>query len=91
MSLIETIRNKPEKTRNIIVAVISGFFVLIFVLIGLFWYEAPYKRQSGGGNSLTKPEYFKGFFTKARKDADSFVEPIDGLFTQQNTDISSQN
>jgi len=35
MSLIETIRNKPEKTRNMIVAGISGFLVLVIILIGL--------------------------------------------------------
>jgi hypothetical protein len=91
MSLIEKIRNKPEKTRNMIVAGISGFFVLIIILIGLIWYEAPYKRYVRREYTLTRLEYFKNFFSSAEKDADQFVDPIDDLFTQQNTDLSSQN
>lgn len=82
MSLIEKIRNKPEKTRNRIVAGISGFFVVLILLIGLLWYEAPFKRYVRRDYTLTRPEYFKKFFSSAGQDADQFVDPIDEYFTQ---------
>lgn len=82
MSLIQKIRNKPEKTRNRIVAGISGFFVLVILLIGLLWYEAPYKRYVRRDYTLSRFEYFKNFFSSAEKDADQFVDPIDEYFTQ---------
>jgi hypothetical protein len=91
MSLIEKIRNKPEKTRNIIVVGISVFLLLIILIVGLFIYDAPYKRYIRRDYTLSKPEYFKSFFPKANKEADQFVDPIDELFIQQNEDISSQN
>ena len=91
MSLIEKIRNKPEKTRNLIVAGISGFFVLVIAIVGWFVYEAPYKKNIRNEYSLVKTHYFKGFFLNAKKDADSFVEPVDEFFTQQNQDLSSEN
>lgn len=89
MSLIETLRNKPPKTRHWIIVGISSFLLLVIILIGAIWYKPPYKRVDRPEYKLSNPRYFKNIFSNAGKNADEFVDPIDEYFTQQNEDNSS--
>lgn len=90
MSILESIRKQSPKKKHLIVSVISAFFLLIIILIGVFLYNAPYKKTIRREYSLHKEWSFKGMFSKANENANSFVEPVDEFFIQQNQDISSE-
>ncbi len=90
MSLLETLHKQPYKKRQLIIAGIAGFLLLVIILIGLFVYEAPYKKSVRREYSLHQKSFFQIMFSKARQNAESFSRPVGEYFTQQNEDFSSQ-
>jgi hypothetical protein len=91
MSLLEWIQKQPKKKKHIIVSVLSALGLLIIILIGVFAYSAPYKKSVRREYPLHKEWSFKRVFSNANQNANSFVEPVDDFFIQQNGEISSEN
>jgi type IV secretory pathway TrbL component len=82
MSWIENIRNSSPKKKHYIAVVGASVLLLVIVAVGLFWYQAPYKKEVRPEYSLSNVARFKAIFGNGTQHADSFVEPIDQYFTQ---------
>ena len=77
--------HKTKKEKKIIALSLSLFLVLIIVFIGLFLYESPYKKNTINSSDVSFRTFIQGFFSGIRSSVDSFSEPIDGIFTDLNT------
>lgn len=90
MSVLESIRKQSSVKKHILIASISGFLLLIIICVGIFWYEAPYKKSFRREYTLHKKTPFQDMFSNATRDAEAFVSPVEDFFTQQNIENSSE-
>lgn len=84
MSLRELIQKQDQKKQHLIISVVSALLLIIILCIGWFVYEAPYKKGKRQEYSFVKEWSFKDMFSNANQNAESFVEPVEDFFIQQN-------
>lgn len=81
---IANLKSKSEKTKKIVAGLLSIVVVLIIVVAGIFWYEAPYKKtKPETDHSISSFKNLKGLFSKATQEAQTTVDFVDGAFEIQ--------
>lgn len=82
MGLFASLQKRPEKIRVRIALILALFVVACVAIVGVLFYENPYKVDAGARGQNPVRE-LGGFLSEATEDANEFVAPLENQFLTQ--------